>query len=143
MQSGRPFTVALLPGDRQQQHGPRRLGFGANDRPNSVGDPDASRSRPPERWFNTAAFAFPPFGTFGNAGRNMLEGPGYQNVNLGVLKRVPLGAARALQLRLEAFNLLNRDELRSARQFPRLADVRADSVGGRPRRIQIGAKLIF
>ena len=40
----------------------------------------------PERWFNTAAFAFPAPGTFGNAGRNILDGPGYHNVNASLVK---------------------------------------------------------
>ena len=40
------------------------------------------RDRTPDRWFNTAAFAFPAFGTFGNAGRNIVDGPGFENVNL-------------------------------------------------------------
>jgi hypothetical protein len=31
----------------------------------------------PERWFNTAAFQFSTPFTFGNAGRNVLDGPGY------------------------------------------------------------------
>ena len=37
-----------------------------------------------DRWFDTAAFAVPAYGTFGNSGRNILDGPGYQNVNLGL-----------------------------------------------------------
>ena len=62
----------------------------------------------PNQWFNTAAFSMPAYGTFGNAGRNILEGPGYQNVNLALLKRVALRGRTSLQLRAEAFNLLNR-----------------------------------
>ena len=42
-----------------------------------------------ERWFDTAAFSLPAFGSFGNAGRNILTGPGYKNVNLAVIKYVP------------------------------------------------------
>ena len=69
----------------------------------SVGDPG------PNQWFNTAAFSMPAFGTFGNAGRNILEGPGYQNVNLAVLKqRARCAGSTRLQLRAEAFNLFNR-----------------------------------
>jgi len=68
LQSGRPFTVALLPDIDNSGTGRSILGFGANDRPNVTGDPN-SGSRTTDRWFNTAAFSFPPRGTFGNAGR--------------------------------------------------------------------------
>src|SRR5262249_47522693 len=101
MQSGRPFTVALLPEVDNSNTGRSSLGFGANDRPNlsgnpSLADPNASK------WFNPAAFTMPPFGNFGNAGRNILEGPGYQNVNVALLKHVALSPRVNLQLRVEA-----------------------------------------
>src|SRR5206468_7428580 len=77
LQSGRPFTVALLPEVDNSNTGRSTLGFGANDRPNLIGDPSVDNPSP-DRWFNTAAFVTPPFGSFGNAGRNIPEGPGYQ-----------------------------------------------------------------
>ncbi|HEX8424402.1 MAG TPA: TonB-dependent receptor, partial [Pyrinomonadaceae bacterium] len=106
LQTGRPFTVALLSEIDNSNTGRSTLGFGANDRPNVAGDPQAA-NRTPEQWFNTGAFVFPSFGTFGNAGRNILDGPGYQNVNASLLKNTRLGERLNLQLRLEAFNLFN------------------------------------
>ena len=106
LQSGRPFTVALLQEIDNSNTGRANLGFGYNDRPNVVGDPALSDPTA-ERWFNTGAFVFPAYGTFGNSGRNTVEGPGYQNVNLALMKRLPLGSRSKLQLRLEAFNLFN------------------------------------
>ena len=44
MQSGRPFTVALLPENDNSNTGRSSLGFGANDRPNLSGDPKLERS---------------------------------------------------------------------------------------------------
>src|SRR5262249_55224596 len=67
LQSGRPFTVALLSEIDNSGTGRSILGFGANDRPNVVGNPELS-SPTTSQWFNTAAFAFPAPGTFGNAG---------------------------------------------------------------------------
>ena len=64
-QSGRPFTVALLSEIDNSGTGRSILGFGANDRPNLVGNPELS-SHSPSQWFNTAAFAFPAPGTFGS-----------------------------------------------------------------------------
>jgi hypothetical protein len=142
LQSGRPFTVALLPEIDNSNTGRSVLGFGANDRPNQVGNPDVSDPGP-DQWFNPAAFAFPQFGTFGDVGRNTLEGPGYQNVNLGVMREFRFGAASRLQLRLEAFNLFNRvnfdlpDNFAGSRTFGRILSA------GAPRRIQIGAKLLY
>ena len=81
MQSGRPFTVALLSEIDNSGTGRSILGFGANDRPNVVGNPELS-NQTPERWFNTSAFVFPAPGTFGNAGRNIVDGPGYQQRQL-------------------------------------------------------------
>ena len=72
--SGLPFTVALLPAIDASNTGRSNLGFGYNDRPNVSGDTGVA-SPSPERWFNTTAFSFPSFGSFGNAERNMLQGP--------------------------------------------------------------------
>ena len=142
LQSGRPFTVALLPEIDNSNTGRSNLGFGANDRPNVSGD--AALDDPtPDRWFDTGAFSMPPFGTFGNVGRNTLEGPGYQNVNLALIKALPLGARARLQLRAEAFNVFNRanydnpDNFFGSPTFGRILSAQS------PRRIQLGAKLVF
>jgi hypothetical protein len=142
LQSGRPFTVALLPDIDNSNTGRSSLGFGANDRPNIVGDPEIGDSSP-ERWFDTAAFAFPAFGSFGNVGRNIVEGPGYANVNLAVIKRVPLGSRARLQIRAEFFNLLNRanynlpDNFLGSPTFGQILSAQA------PRRVQCGVRLLF
>ena len=143
LQSGPPFTVALLPEFDNSNTGRSTLGFGANDRPNVVGDPSLDDPSP-DRWFNREAFAVPAFGNFGNAGRNLLDGPGYQNVNLGILKHLPIGIGEArLQLRAEAFNLFNRANFHLPDAFvgsPTFGQVvSADS----PRRCQFGVRLIF
>ena len=109
-QTGRPFTVALLADLDNSNTGRSTLGFGANDRPNVLRNPALSQ-RSADRWFDTTAFAVPPFGSFGNAGRNILTGPGYQNVNVSVIKTTGLGEHVPLQFRAEAFNLLNRVNL--------------------------------
>jgi hypothetical protein len=142
LQSGRPFTAALLPDIDNSNTGRSSLGFGANDRPNLAGNPELD-DRTRERWFNPAAFTFPAFGTFGNAGRNILEGPGYANVNLGVLKTVPLGPRARVQLRAEAFNVLNRANYNLPDNFlgsPTFAQILSAQA---PRRLQFGARVLF
>jgi hypothetical protein len=142
LQTGRPFTVALLPEIDNSNTGRSNLGFGANDRPNIVGNPDIADASP-DRWFNTAAFAFPPRGQFGNAGRNILDGPGYQNVNASLVKNTRIKEGWNLQLRAEAFNLFNHpnfdlpDNFLGSPTFGRILS--ADS----PRHIQFGLKLLF
>ena len=142
LQSGRPFTVALLPELDNSNTGFAALGFGANDRPNLVGDPTGADPSATQ-WFNTGAFATPPFGSFGTVGRNTLEGPGFQNVNLALLKHLPVGPDARLQFRLEAFNLFNRvnydlpDGFLGSPTFGRILSA------GAPRRLQLGLKLLF
>ena len=61
----------------------------------------------PQRFFNTAAFALPPFGTLGNLGRNNVLGPGTISWDFSTLKNFPIHERQALQFRFEAFNLPN------------------------------------
>jgi hypothetical protein len=142
LQSGRPFTVALLSDIDNSNTGRSSLGFGANDRPNVVGDPTAG-NRTPERWFNPAAFAFPAFGTFGNAGRNILDGPGYRNINASLIKNTPLSERVNLQLRLEAFNLFNHPNFNLPDNFLGSPTFGRILSAGDPRHLQFGAKLLF
>ena len=142
LQSGRPFTVALLPEIDNSNTGFAALGFGANDRPNLVGDPSVSDPSA-NRWFDTGVFAVPPFGSFGDAGRNIVEGPGFQNVNVALLKHVPLREGVRLQFRLEAFNVFNHvnfdlpDSFLGSPTFGRILS------SGTQRRLQLGFKLLF
>ena len=64
-------------------------------------------SIPAGHYFNPAAFALPAKGTFGNAGPNILYGPGINNWDLSLTKRFLLGESRVLSLRGEAFNVWN------------------------------------
>ena len=142
LQSGRPFTVALLSEIDNSGTGRSILGFGANDRPNLVGNPELSNPTTLQ-WFNTAAFAFPPQGTFGNAGRNILDGPGFQNVNMSLVKNTSLTESVNLQFRAEAFNLFNHpnfnlpDNFLGSPTFGRITSARD------PRHLQFGLKLLF
>jgi hypothetical protein len=142
LQSGRPFTVALLPEIDRSNTGRSNLGFGANDRPNLTGNPQ-SGLRSPERWFNTAAFSFPAFGSFGNSGRNILDGPGLRNFNVSLVKQVTIREGVNVQFRTEFFNFLNHpnfdlpDIFAGSPTFGRILSAQS------PRHIQFGVKLLF
>ncbi len=103
LQSGLPFNVT----DGQDIS---HTGIGL-DRPNVVGNPGlpTSRSRQAKisQYFNTAAFAYQPVGTFGNSQRNSLFGPGYKDVDLALMKNFRITESARFQFRAEAFNALN------------------------------------
>ena len=141
LQSGRPFTVSLLQEIDKSNTGRANLGFGYNDRPNVVGDP-ALADPTAERWFDTNAFVFPAYGTLPTR-LNTVDGPGYQNVNLALMKRLPLGARSKLQLRLEAFNLFNHTNFNQPDNFLGSPTFGKILSALSPRRFQLGAKVIF
>jgi hypothetical protein len=82
-----------------------------NDRADLVGNPELDHGRPIDQliegWFNVAAFAVPAVGTDGSSGRNIIDGPGYRNIDLGVFRDVPLKGQARFQFRLEATNVFN------------------------------------
>jgi outer membrane receptor protein involved in Fe transport len=80
---------------------------GGNDRPNQIGDPN-SGPHTPNQWFNTSAFVLQPAGTFGNAGRGIIIGPGFFSVDMSTVKRTKITERAMLEFRAEGFNVLNR-----------------------------------
>jgi len=59
-------------------------------------------------WFDPTAFSLPATGYTGTVARNSIEGPGQATVDLNFSKTLPVGGARRLEVRVEAFNLFNR-----------------------------------
>jgi hypothetical protein len=85
-------------------------GGGDGWRGNVIARPQLSRGqRTFNRWFNTAAFALPTAsGDIGNASLSPIRGPGQNNWDLTLVKKVPLKSeARSLQFRLEMYNAFN------------------------------------
>jgi hypothetical protein len=58
-------------------------------------------------FFNTAAFTIPGAGTFGNASRNLIVGPGSRQLDAQLARDIRLGGTRVLSVNLNASNLLN------------------------------------
>ena len=74
----------------------------------SVSDPTVLK------WFNTAAFCAPSApcvnasgSNFGDAGRNIIEGPGQVSMNMSLNKTITIKESRALELRISANNVFN------------------------------------
>jgi hypothetical protein len=72
-------------------------------RPDLVGSVETTDSV--EQWFNVAAFA--PVARFGNLGRNVVIGPGFNNVDFSVIKNTKLTEDASLQFRAEVFDVFN------------------------------------
>lgn len=81
------------------------------DRPNVVGDPALPGGRPRgeqiQQYFNRAAFGANAIGAYGNAGRNILRGPGRKNTDMALAKDFPIGEKLKAQFRAESFNAFN------------------------------------
>jgi hypothetical protein len=80
---------------------------------------------------------------FGSEGAGSIVGPGYNNWDLAAIKNTKLVERLSLQLRGEFFNAWNHES------FSTVDNAIADSGFGQvnsghsPRRIQLGAKLVF
>src|SRR5204863_3190559 len=58
-------------------------------------------------FFNTGAFSIPAAGTFGNAPRNLIIGPGSRNLNAQLSRDVRMKNNRAVTIQATASNILN------------------------------------
>jgi hypothetical protein len=141
MQSGRYFDVGV-------PDPTTLLGVtSSNWRADLVGDPRPANPGP-DGWLNPAAFAVPrnPDGSyrFGNLGRNSLVGPGYFNLDAGLMRNFRLGASRRLQLRWEMFNVMNHPSYGLPMTNilnPDFGKIRGTVSA--PRQMQFGLKFIF
>jgi len=102
--SGLPQGVSFIP-----LLGEDTVGGGDGVRTNIIGRPQLGHGqRTFDRFFNTAAFAAPPFGDPGNAPIFPVRGPGQNNWDITFVKRIPLGGeTRSLQFRAEMYNAFN------------------------------------
>jgi hypothetical protein len=101
--SGLPFTPRLL-NDISDVNAGTNGTLRANMVPGqSVNLPNPSILE----WFNTAAFSTPPTGTYGDARRNSIIGPGSKVFDMAFTKIFPLKEARVLEFRAQATNIFN------------------------------------
>jgi hypothetical protein len=61
----------------------------------------------PNRWFDPCVFSLNTAGTLGNLGKNTINGPRTDQINLTLAKNFAFSERIKLQFRVEAFNLLN------------------------------------
>ena len=156
-QSGQPLSI-WLNDDRAG------VGDTTNQPWNLVGDPivsnpgfSAGPALDQNFWFNPAAFARPAAGTFGNAGRNPIRGPGTQSWDMSLFKTFGPPTGVRAQFRAEFFNFPNHPNLDNpivvptSSSFGRVVGKGNTGAGsgnpgsGRPgeRNIQLSLKLLF
>jgi hypothetical protein len=141
-QSGSPFTVVS---------GRDNAGWGmGSNRAIYTGQPIeppatlTCSTQPCHYYFNPAAFAVNPNGTFGETKRGEFFGPSRGWVDLGLFKRFGLRGDMDLQFRAEFFNLFNTVNLNN----PGTTVATSSSFGritgaGDPRIMQFGLKFVF
>ena len=148
--SGRPINVCL-------QNDNAGLGdSGICERPDIIGNPILDKSkRTLNQWFNTAAFANPALGTFGNGGRNPVRGSGINNWDLSIFKVTDIpwfgrhstwNAAESakIEFRAEMFNVWNHTQYGDPGGTfgdPNFGVI--TGLGINPREIQFGLRLEF
>jgi hypothetical protein len=131
--SGRPFTVT---------QSSNNVGQGMTGLPDLVGDPEGAETV--EQWFNPAAFRAVRSGTFGNAGRNILRGPGWSSLDLSLQRQIKAGERVAAIVRWDVFNVFDRANF----GLPN-ANISSGAVGtitslaGDPRIMQFSLRLVF
>jgi hypothetical protein len=102
--SGAPLGISLSTTNYPDITGTASLGA----RVDVIDRPTLDKSeRTFSRNFNTSAFAIPKVGTFGNAARTVIRGPGINNWDLSLFKNFPVGDRRRFQFRWEVYNALN------------------------------------
>jgi hypothetical protein len=133
--------------------GPALPLFGGGNRPNWISAdvrssvPMGSFDPARDRYLNLSAFSQPALFTIGNAPPRMphVRGPAFLNEDFSVFKNIRITEAVALQLRGEAYNVMNRvvfggpaANINNPATFGIIA-----SQANTPRLIQLGAKIIF
>ena len=101
-----------------------------------------------ERWFDTSVFT--PVAGFGNLGRNVIIGPGFDNTDFSVIKNTKIGERFRTQFRAEFFDLFNHANFGQPGNvvgtpgFGRITNTRFPTgESGSSRQVQFALKLIF
>jgi hypothetical protein len=103
-------------------------------------------------WLNTAAFAIPANGSWGNLGRDVLRGPDVVQVDTALSKKWTLREKLGLEFGIQAFNILNHPllampsaNISSSSSFGRITQpLNTSPIGeGTPRRIQVFGRFSF
>jgi hypothetical protein len=146
MESGLPFTPQLSynPSNDGDTRNPVRPSWNPSfSGPVILGGPS--------EYFNPNAFIQPLAGTYGNVGRNVLQGPGLFETDLSLAKKFNVTERLNLQFRAECFNLLNHTNLNTPNPVVYTAATGGPSptagfitaTATTSRQVQLGLKLLW
>jgi hypothetical protein len=142
LQSGAPFTVNLS-SDVANNGEPLSA---PSQRPNLTCNPN-SGPKTTAQWFNASCFALPAAFTYGNAGRNIVTGPGLDNFDVTLQNSFHVRENMQLQLRLDIFDLLNHPNFNppigAGRLFSGSSSFGSITSAGDPREMQFSLRLAF
>jgi hypothetical protein len=139
-QSGQPFTPMLSSDNSNTGNSGGNFGV---DRPNVVHKPSLANPSPQE-WFDVTAFAIPPQYTWGNAGRNILRGPGLFTTDFSLRRGFALTERLRLVGEVQAFNTLNRANFDLPQAFADQPATFGKILSAKdPRQIQMALRLQF
>ena len=115
------------------------------NRPDLIRNPNISNPTP-ARFFDPGAFQIPTAGSFGNSGRNVIIGPGLQNVDVALARTFRLSDSTRAQFRSDLYNVLNHPNFvapPTLQNFADSSDFGALFVARSPRIVQIGLKFLW
>ena len=136
-QSGRPFTPRVSVDNSNTGNNGGSFGY---DRPNEV---DPAMAPAGSVTYGGRAFVMGPAYTFGDAGRNILIGPGSASLDLAIGRTFHLAGARRVEVRAEVYNALNRANLGLPESFIDRPTFGQSVSADVPRQIQIVGRFNF
>jgi hypothetical protein len=143
--AGERVTLRYVPTAAQQVSGIQQDFRGANGyRPNVQGTV-VVKDWTVQNYLNRDAVIIPtdPSQPFGNASRNSIAAPMFWGVDFQASKRLALWASSQLELRVEAFNLLNRSNFRAPNGNRSSVAFGTITATYDPRIVQVAAKFSF
>jgi Carboxypeptidase regulatory-like domain len=146
LSTGTPFTVYDSANVSLQGSAPEITGF-YSSRPDLISNPNIGQPHTANEWVSRAPFQQlnpeTQAGQFGNEGRNVVRGPGIEDVDLSLFKYFAIDESRRVQFRAECFNLLNHANFglpENDLQSPAFGQILQS---GSPRLLQLAIKVIF
>lgn len=138
--TGTPVNLTYSPASQFQVSGAPPY------RPNITGDPVVPEGqRSVSNWLSRDTVQIPtdPSRPFGNAGRNIVTGPNFHQMNFGLHKDFRITESQKIEFRMEAFNMLNKTNFnppngnRSAGNYGTITSTQ------QPREIQFALRYAF
>ncbi len=135
--SGNPFSVYIpnnLSGSLAGVWFPNRIASGKLSHPTI------------QQWFDPTAFVQPAYGTYGDAGRDVLFGPSWRQLDMSVQKHWALkafGEASDLQIRIDAADVLNHPNFSNPNSALQQSNTAVITGANTSRNVQFEAKFSF